>query len=161
MSLEYLPELVSLVPLGGAFYLMWRERMHFRSLIPFLIGVGLFFLARLSDVFIQFPSTALADVLSISKLRLDQILNSASDVTDTLGVFCIVVGFIETMRFQREKERQIENLETLLPICAWCKKYRTPEGAWQPIEQYLHDKGASLTHGICPTCSPKVFPPKA
>ena len=158
MNLNYVPELISLFPLGGAFYLMWKEREWFNSLLIFIIGVTLLFAARLCDVFVQFPSSFFAASLGVAKLQLDEILNNVSDVTDTVAVFLIVFGFIRTIRFEREKEQRIKNLESLLPICAWCKQYRTEDGKWEPIEEYLREKGASLTHGICPTCLPKVFP---
>ena len=158
MNLNYVPELISLFPLAGAFYLMWKERAWFHSLMFFIVGVGLLFVARLCDVCVQFPSTFLAAAIGISKLRLDEQLNNISDVTDTVAVFLIVFGFIRTIRFERQKEERIRNLESLLPICAWCKKFRSEDGTWQPIEDYLREKGATLTHGICPTCAPQVFP---
>ena len=157
MRLNYLPELLSLFPLAGAFYLMWRERDWFDSLVFFIVGVALLFVARFCDVCIQVPSSLLAAWIGMPKLRLDELLDNISDVTDTLAVFLIVFGFVRTIRFEREKERRIKNLESLLPICAWCKKYRAEDGTWQPIEDYLREEGASLTHGICPTCAPKVF----
>ena len=49
-------------------------------------------------------------------------------------------------------------LEQLLPLCANCKKYRTADGQWLPIEKYLVDSGApTLTHGICPDCAEKLY----
>lgn len=158
MTLNYVPELISLFPLGGAFYLMWKERDWFKSLLFFILGVGLLFVARLCDVFVQFPSTFVVSSFGVTKLQLDELLNNVSDVVDTVAVFIIVFGFIRTIRFEREKGERIKDLESLLPICAWCKKYRTEDGKWEPIEDYLRDKGASLTHGICPTCLPRVFP---
>lgn len=48
---------------------------------------------------------------------------------------------------------QIQNLESLLPICMYCKKIHNDADAWEPLESYLHDRiGSDITHGICPEC---------
>jgi hypothetical protein len=157
MSLNYLPELISLFPLAAAFVLIYRERKWFKSLTLLGAGVVLLFVARLCDVLMQIPSSSVADLLRVPRPLMDQVLNSVSDVADTAAVFLIVLGFVRTIRYERQKEERIKTLELLLPICAWCKRFRTDSGEWQPIELYLQTKGASLTHGICPDCTPKVF----
>jgi len=49
-------------------------------------------------------------------------------------------------------------LERMLPLCSNCKKYRTEEGKWLPIEKYLIDSGApKLSHGICPDCTALLY----
>jgi len=53
----------------------------------------------------------------------------------------------------RQALDEVQKLEGLLPICAWCKKVRDDEGYWKAIEVYLHDRGvANFTHGMCPDC---------
>lgn len=54
----------------------------------------------------------------------------------------------------------IKQLSGLLPICASCKKIRDDRGYWQRIETYIseHSK-AQFTHGVCPECSEKMYPP--
>lgn len=47
---------------------------------------------------------------------------------------------------------EVENLQDLLPVCAWCRKVRGDQGLWQGVEAYLQGKGTRLTHGICPQC---------
>lgn len=158
MTPNYYPALISLFPLAAAFLMIYHERKWFKSLFFLGVSTGLLFLARLCDVTVQIPSRMLADLLHMEKPVLNQLLINASDLIDTAAVFLIVLGFVQTIRFERRKEERIRKLELLLPICAWCKKYRTEEGAWQPIDTYLEEKGASLTHGICPTCADKVFP---
>jgi DNA-binding response OmpR family regulator len=50
-------------------------------------------------------------------------------------------------------ERQVRNLEGLLPICSYCKRIRGESDRWEPIERYLSQRTESrLSHGICPTC---------
>lgn len=51
----------------------------------------------------------------------------------------------------------MEVLQSLLPICSWCKNIRDDEGYWQRVEDYLEQHaGVDLTHGICPCCERKV-----
>ncbi len=50
-------------------------------------------------------------------------------------------------------EAKAEELGGLLPVCAYCKQIRDDEGYWHQVEAYLaRHTGASLTHGVCPTC---------
>lgn len=46
---------------------------------------------------------------------------------------------------------QVEQLQGLLPMCAWCKKIRDEKNYWQQVEHYIagHSK-AQFTHSICP-----------
>ena len=54
---------------------------------------------------------------------------------------------------------EIKSIQGLLPICAWCKKIRTNEGNWTPLEQYLSGTyDVDFTHGICPECYAKLSP---
>jgi len=48
---------------------------------------------------------------------------------------------------------EIRTLRGMLCICAWCKRVRDEEAAWQPVEGYLENRTpARFTHGICPDC---------
>jgi len=48
---------------------------------------------------------------------------------------------------------QIQKLESLLPICMYCKKIHNDADSWEPLESYLHNHiGSDITHGICPEC---------
>jgi sigma-B regulation protein RsbU (phosphoserine phosphatase) len=50
-------------------------------------------------------------------------------------------------------QREVHQLEGLLPICAYCKKIRDAEQRWTPIEEYIHARtDASFSHGVCPEC---------
>ena len=70
-------------------------------------------------------------------------------------------------RLEQEREKLIQELQKtlqevktlsgLLPICAWCKKFRDDEGYWKSVEEYLGEHtGAEFTHGICPECAAKL-----
>lgn len=54
--------------------------------------------------------------------------------------------------------REVHELESLLPICSYCKKIRDDAGNWQRLENYIADRtGASFTHGCCPECKDDVL----
>ena len=59
-----------------------------------------------------------------------------------------------------ESLKKVKLLESLLPICAWCRSVRDDKGYWSEIESYLAvHAGHTITHGICPTCEDKHFSP--
>lgn len=50
-------------------------------------------------------------------------------------------------------QREIKQLEGLLPICSYCKRIRSGKDQWFPLEDYVaRHTSASFTHGICPDC---------
>jgi hypothetical protein len=53
----------------------------------------------------------------------------------------------------------IQDLRSLIPICAYCKNVRNDKGYWQKVEEYIeHHFPAEFSHGICPDCIRKHFP---
>lgn len=50
----------------------------------------------------------------------------------------------------------VEQLQGILPICAWCRRIRDDSDYWHSIESYLEmHSQAKLTHSICPDCMAK------
>jgi len=65
---------------------------------------------------------------------------------------------LATLRRTRQLAGQIETLESLLPVCAWCKKVRNDAGYWDQIEKYITaNSRTKITHGICPECETKMM----
>ncbi len=73
----------------------------------------------------------------------------------------------ERDRAEQEKEelipaleralRDVQNLSSLLPVCAWCKRIRDDDGSWNQIDSYLRKHTSiGVTHGICPECAHRV-----
>ncbi|MDR3682884.1 MAG: hypothetical protein P4L11_04060 [Geothrix sp.] len=70
------------------------------------------------------------------------------------------------LAFQREQAlredldrtlKDVQALEGLLPMCAWCKKVRDDEGDWLELEAYLRPRTkAAFSHGICPACAARL-----
>lgn len=67
-------------------------------------------------------------------------------------------------RLEREREAlilqlqealaNIRQLQTLLPICAWCKRVRDDQGYWKGVQSYLDEHA---THSACPECAAKLL----
>jgi sigma-B regulation protein RsbU (phosphoserine phosphatase) len=54
----------------------------------------------------------------------------------------------------------VKTLQGLLPICMHCHKIRNDADAWQALEEYIVEhSGAQLSHGLCPECRAKYYPP--
>ena len=58
-------------------------------------------------------------------------------------------------------QAEVRQLQGLLPICAYCKRIRTGDDSWRPIEVYLSEQtDASFSHGICPECRERHVKPQ-
>jgi len=57
--------------------------------------------------------------------------------------------------------RHVQQLEGLLPICAYCKRIRDAGEQWESIEQYVEARSAAqFSHGYCPDCYEKYVRPQ-
>lgn len=58
----------------------------------------------------------------------------------------------------RTRTMELKNLQSLLPICSYCRKIRDDKNAWHELETYLHQHTDIIfTHGICPHCYEKAI----
>lgn len=58
-----------------------------------------------------------------------------------------------------DKEKTIESLSKLLPICANCKKIRNADNTWRSLEDYFREnEQTSFSHGLCPSCMKELYP---
>lgn len=52
---------------------------------------------------------------------------------------------------------QVRQLESLLPICTYCKKVRNDANLWEAVDTYLAEHTEmDLSHSICPECYEKI-----
>jgi len=53
----------------------------------------------------------------------------------------------------------VRELETLLPLCAWCKRIRSDErDYWMKVEDYIGRlTNREITHGLCPDCAKELM----
>ena len=52
--------------------------------------------------------------------------------------------------------KRVSNLESLLPLCMYCRRINSSE-TWQSVEDYLWEHvDVKLSHGCCPDCLSKL-----
>jgi len=57
--------------------------------------------------------------------------------------------------------KRIGRLESMLPICSYCKKIRDGKEYWKQVEEYMSQHtGVTFSHSICPECYEKVIKPQ-
>lgn len=55
----------------------------------------------------------------------------------------------------------VEALQTLLPMCAYCKSIRNDQNYWEKVETYFtQHSNVSFTHGYCPNCYERFVRPE-
>jgi hypothetical protein len=158
MYATFITDFFTVVILMVALYLVWKERSRFYSLSPFLPAVFFLIVSHLIDMLIEHPTFRLSEYFHFPAGYLEVVLGTSGNVADTLSFTLLIYGFIKVIKFKEAKEKHIQELEQMLPLCSNCKKYRTEEGQWMPIERYLVISGApTVTHGICPECYEKLY----
>ena len=158
MYATFILDFISFVLLIATFSFMWMQRKRFYSILPLLPATAFISIGRIGDMLVEHPSIRLSNLFGLSPTSFDLVFAVAGNISDVIGISILIYGFVNIIRYQQTEQKRIKSLETLLPLCANCKKYRTKEGRWMPIEKYLIESGSpELTHGICPECATKLY----
>lgn len=78
-------------------------------------------------------------------------------------IYSVARDITERKRAEEEREEllralqaavaEVKELQTILPICMYCKNIREDEHYWQTVEAYISQHtNARFSHGICPAC---------
>jgi hypothetical protein len=150
-------DLVSALLLLSALYLVWNERKEYHSIGIILPSLALVTLGRFCDVLLEHPSLRQANPFALSPATYEVLFAALGNIADALGIFALIFGFVRIIKHERASAQFIYQLESFLPICSYCRKYRTDDDKWLPIEKYLKENtGRTLTHGICPDCNARI-----
>lgn len=96
--------------------------------------------------------------------------NATADLDHQL-IYSVARDVTEHKQAEQERERllnelqtalaEVKELQTILPICMYCKSIRDGENYWRTVEAYItHHTNTTFTHGICPTCYRNVVEPQ-
>lgn len=83
-----------------------------------------------------------------------------------LAVACVWAIAVLAARLVREtrnraetEERVLRMRQLLIPICAECRRVRTPDDRWRELAEYVRETwGADFTHGLCRPCMKALYP---
>ncbi len=158
MSPAFITDFISMLLLIVAGYVVWRQRRHFRTLVPLIPATVFIAVGRIGDMLVERPNLIHSELFGLSSNSLHLIFAVTGNIADVIGISILIYGFLNIVRFEKTEEKLITDLEKLLPICASCKKYRTEDGHWLPIEKYLRESGGpAITHSVCPECWTKLY----
>jgi hypothetical protein len=75
------------------------------------------------------------------------------------SVLTVLVGAI-VVGITYRAFRRIQYLESLIVLCAWCRRVRAND-EWLSVEDFLErEHNAHTTHGICRTCAAGIEAPR-
>lgn len=78
-----------------------------------------------------------------------------------LRVLTLQHALSERVHDLEEALERVQSLETLLPICMYCRKIRDDSNYWSDVEEYFtRYSGIQLSHGVCPDCYEKIVRPQ-
>ena len=88
--------------------------------------------------------------------------NAAPDFDEKV-IYSVARDITEGKKAEEEREAlvrelraalaEVKSLQTILPICSYCKKIRDDENYWQSVEGYIsRHTNTTFSHSICPSC---------
>lgn len=112
----------------------------------------------LAFIFLMFNLDAILDYVhhpEIPYMDAEHMVTGGVIALVTAGLLILLEIYIR--RLERALD-SVKTLEGMLPICASCKKIRTPDNQWQIIENYIKERtDATFTHSICPECAQRLY----
>jgi len=71
------------------------------------------------------------------------------------------IALADRVRSLEEALANVKALQTLLPMCAYCKSIRNDQNYWEKVETYFSQhSGVSFTHSYCPSCYERFVRPE-
>jgi DNA-binding response OmpR family regulator len=71
------------------------------------------------------------------------------------------LALADRVRSLEEALANVKALQTLLPMCAYCKSIRNDQNYWQKVETYFQQhSGVSFSHSYCPSCYERYVRPE-
>ena len=71
------------------------------------------------------------------------------------------LALADRVRSLEEALANVKALQTLLPMCAYCKSVRNDQNYWEKVETYFQQhSNVSFTHSYCPNCYERFVRPE-
>ena len=79
-------------------------------------------------------------------------------VNTGIHLMVFILTAVLTHRVKTQQSR-VNVLESVLPICVYCKNIRTQAGTWEALESYISTHPPEgFSHGMCEACKAKHYP---
>lgn len=124
-----------------------------------LFACGLAVLSLTALIVVQTVSLIAWFLFAIQTITTSQFIG-----TFIIALLAAVLGMlVQQRRVDQIKQSyllltRVEELESLLPMCASCKKTRDDSGNWMSVEDYIESREPTqITHGICPDCKESLY----
>ncbi len=79
-------------------------------------------------------------------------------IISSIAMILILNALIKNIEKRKETEKELTNLQKILPICSVCKKIRDNDDSWHEVESYIRDHSDTVfSHSVCPTCAKEFY----
>lgn len=76
-------------------------------------------------------------------------------------VFQLQGALADRVKSLEDALANVHALQTLLPMCAYCKNVRNDQNYWEKVETYFHEhSGVQFSHSYCPSCYERFVKPQ-